>query len=206
MPDAFGASLGARVAAGLSAVTTALLVLCAGMILWGVVAPSDTEPKPPAYSSLSPAQPLKLTVPSMGIAAPIVPVALSSDAVLDPPNDPVQVGWWDASALPGAQRGQTVITGHTVHTGGGAMDQIGEVKRDRVVNVVTEKGLMRYRVQRTVVLSRAQVAEQAPELFGQDRTGGRLVLITCTDWNGSYYESNVVVFGRPLGQPTGADG
>ena len=29
---------------------------------------------------------------------------------------------------------------------------------------------------------------------------GRLVLVTCDDWNGSYYEKNVVVYAAPLGK------
>ena len=81
------------------------------------------------------------------------------------------------------------------------MDRVVELRRGDVVEVVTRKGTMRYRVDLHRELTRTQVAEKAQALFGQDRGAGTLVLITCTDWNGSYYEKNVVITGTPLGQP-----
>ena len=121
-------SSAARTAAALSGLTTTLLVLTVGLVVGGFVLPQG--PDDPAYRAMAaPASPVRLVVPSLHLKAPVVPVALGSDAVLDPPRDPQQVGWWDASARPGAPDGQTVITGHTVHTGGGAMDRIGRLER-----------------------------------------------------------------------------
>ncbi|QWZ10591.1 class F sortase [Nocardioides panacis] len=130
-----------------------------------------------------------------------MPVQVSSDAVLDPPRDYRQVGWWDRSAEPGADSGQTVITGHTVHTGGGSMDHVGRLHAGQKVDVVTRAGTMRYAVSDVRVLSQAALARSAPRLFGQGRGAGRLVLVSCTDWNGGSYDSNVVVLARPLGVP-----
>lgn len=192
-----------RTAATLSGLTTMLLVLAAGLVVGGFVLPQ--APDEPAYRPLgAPAAPIRLVVPSLHIDAPVVPISLSSDAVLEPPSDPQQVGWWDGSARPGAGRGQTVITGHTVHTGGGAMDHIGRLRPGRFVEVVTRRGTVRYRVDRVRVLGKARLARRAVALFGQRHHAGRLVLVTCTGWNGSYYPSNVVVFGHPLGVPTHA--
>jgi hypothetical protein len=48
------------------------------------------------------------------------------------------------------------------------------------------------------VLSREELARRSASLFA--RTGpGRLVLITCEDWDGTAYRSNVVVTARPAG-------
>jgi LPXTG-site transpeptidase (sortase) family protein len=185
----------------LAGLTTALMVIGVGLMGWGIVTPSPEPEQLSPYTELAPGQPVRLVVRSKKINAPIVPIQVSSDAVLDPPADPEQVGWWDASARPGAERGQTVITGHTVHTGGGAMDRVVELRKGDVVEVVTRKGTMRYRVSRHRELTRPEVADQAQALFGQDRGAGTLVLVTCTDWNGSYYEKNVVITGTPLGQP-----
>ncbi len=185
----------------LAALTTGLMVIGVGLVGWGIVQPSPEPERLSPYTALAPGQPVRLVVRSKRINAPIVPIQVSSDAVLDPPSDPEQVGWWDASARPGAGRGQTVITGHTVHTGGGAMDRVVELRGGDVVEVVTRKGTMRYRVDRHRELTRTEVADDAQALFGQDRGAGTLVLVTCTDWNGSYYEKNVVITGTPLGQP-----
>ncbi len=190
-----------RLDALLAGLTAAVLALSVGLMGWGIVQPSPEPDELSPYTELAPGQPLRLVVKSKKINAPVVPIQVSSDAVLDPPADPEQVGWWDASARPGAARGQTVITGHTVHTGGGAMDRVVELRRGDVVEVVTRKGRMRYRVDGHRELSRTQVADRAQALFGQDRGAGGLVLVTCTDWNGSYYEKNVVITGVPLGQP-----
>ncbi|MFI2706233.1 class F sortase, partial [Nocardioides sp. CER28] len=118
-----------------------------------------------------------------------------------PPRDYREVGWWQTSARPGAARGQTVITGHTVHTGGASMNRLGKLTAGDFVDVISQRGRMRYVVQRTKVYSKAAVARHAQDLFGQDHGRGRLVLVTCTDWNGVTYESNVVVVAKPLGAP-----
>lgn len=207
MSDASPTSGLSRLRAVLAALTTGVLVLAVGLVTWGLLdsgdgpteAPADVQR--PTYASVRPAQPLRLEVPSLGIEAPILPIGLTAAAELIPPANPIDVGWWEDSARPGDGRGQTVVTGHTVHTGGGAMDRLREVERNSVVDVETRAGTVRYRVDRTVVLSRAQVAARAQSLFGQGHGEGRLVLVTCTDWNGIDYESNVIVFGRPLGQP-----
>ena len=123
-------------------------------------------------------------------------------AVLDPPRNPRDVGWWKRSVRPGATRGQTVLTGHTVHTGGGVDGPTSaSCARDRWSRSSPRKGTMVYRATRVVTWSKAELAERAVDIFAQERGGTRLVLITCTDWNGSAFESNVVVFAKPLGRP-----
>jgi hypothetical protein len=48
------------------------------------------------------------------------------------------------------------------------------------------------------VYRKARLAEDAARVFSQT-VPGRLVLITCEEWNGSAYLSNAVVFAEPLG-------
>ncbi|WP_246060649.1 class F sortase [Nocardioides dongxiaopingii] len=202
MSSASSSGPGPRLDGMLAAATTTLLVLCVGLVAWGAVGPgpgaaSADRPVVPA------AAPVRLVVPSLDIEASVVPVGLSADAVLDPPADATTVGWWDDSARPGAARGQVVITGHTVHTGGGALDAVSTTPglRGRRIDVRTRAGVQHYRVVRREVLSRDELAAGAQGLFGQDRrddVGARLVLVTCTDWNGSSYDSNVVVVAEPV--------
>ena len=152
-----------RLDALLAGLTTAVLVLSVGLMGWGIVQPSPEPDELSPYTELAPGQPLRLVVTSKKINAPIVPIQVSPDAVLDPPADPEQVGWWDASARPGAARGQTVITGHTVHTGGGAMDRVVELRRGDVVEVVTRKG--------TDALPRRRAPRAEPHPGGRPRPG-----------------------------------
>lgn len=187
------------VSARLSAATSALGVLALGMVLIGVVLPSG--PDDSGFTSLDPAAPVRLSVPSLAIKAPVRSVTVGADRVLDPPADVLDVGWWDASALPGQEAGRTVIAGHTVHTGGGSLDRLADVRRGAVVDVLTRNGTMRYEVRRTKVYDKEQLARHAAQVFGQDGGNGRLVLVSCADWDGSGYDSNVIVYADPVGSP-----
>jgi hypothetical protein len=51
------------------------------------------------------------------------------------------------------------------------------------------------------VHDRRDLAARAVDLFGQGVGGGRLVIVSCTDWNGSSYDKTVVVVAEPLGEP-----
>ncbi|QWC86842.1 class F sortase [Nocardioidaceae bacterium] len=144
------------------------------------------------------APPTGITVPALGMKARVVPVEVSPDGVLDPPSDVSLVGWWQRSAPLGVESGQTVLTGHSVHDGGGVMDDLEQLETGDRVRVFSEGALARYRVADVEVWSKAELAERALEIFGQDRDPDRLVLVTCEDWNGSDWESNVVVTADPV--------
>ncbi|WP_316932240.1 class F sortase [Nocardioides marmotae] len=193
-PDGMGA-VRRRLEALARGLWVAALVLALGLTVTGVVLPED-ESESRSYVAPAPAQPIRLKIPAIDVVAPVVPIGMSPGRVLQPPADYTKVGWWDVSARAGARRGQTVITGHTVHTGGGALNPVTSLEKGQKVLVVSRKGTVRYRVSGVRVLSRAALAEQAEALFGQDRGRGRLVLVSCTDWNGSEFESNVVVLAR----------
>jgi LPXTG-site transpeptidase (sortase) family protein len=188
-------------ASRLATISNVLIVAAAALALGGVVLPAGTGSVPPsagAYGGHAIGQPDRLVVPSLQIKAPVLAIEMEPDGTLLPPADVDAVGWWQRSAPPGARHGQVLITGHTVHVGDGAMDHIGQVEHDARVRVDSGRRSVLYRVTKTMVLSRAQVAHRAKGLFGQDHGGGRLVLVTCTDWNGSGYDSNVIVLAAPV--------
>ncbi len=118
-------------------------------------------------------------------------------AALTPPSDASTVGWWSGGALPGSKRGSAVITGHTVHNGGGAFDNLGKLVPGSVVRVSTARGQLSYRVATVATYRKATLAKRAAQLFDQS-VRGRLVLVTCEDWNGEVYLSNVVVVALPM--------
>ncbi|HET6651789.1 MAG TPA: class F sortase [Nocardioides sp.] len=144
-------------------------------------------------AGVRPAQPVRLVVPALDLDSRVAPIEVDTSGVLYPPDDVDVTGWWKRSAKPGAHRGQTVLTGHTVSTGGGVMDRLDELRPGDRVRVRTPKGVVRYETTRVRTYSRAELAHDARRLFGQKRSP-RLVLITCTDWDGAQYRSNTVAF------------
>jgi len=155
----------------------------------------STDPPDAERADWKPGAPRRLEVPALAIDAPIVPIE-APGGVLTPPADPQVLGWWAAGAKPGARQGSALVTGHTVHTGGGAMDDLEQLDHGDRVWMRTDHGRIGYQVRSVVVLGKGELAERAARLFSQE-TRGRLVLITCEDWNGQEYLSNVVVMATP---------
>jgi sortase (surface protein transpeptidase) len=79
------------------------------------------------------------------------------------------------------------------------MDDLGDLEPGDRVRVRSRRGTLIYETTRVRDYTTEQVAEHAYDLFGQDREEGRLVLVTCTDWDGKVYRSNTIVFADPIG-------
>ena len=141
-------------------------------------------------------RPAAVVVPALAVDAEVLPIRLV-DGALTPPADAQQVGWWSEGARPGAASGSAVLTGHTVHTGGGAFDDLETLVAGDDVVVRTARGPLTYDVVSVQVLGRGELARRSAEVFEQDGPS-RLVLITCEDWDGTAYLSNVVVTATPV--------
>ena len=184
-----------------SAFSSGLVLLLLGAVV--AVAYLMPSGKDPAFRPLaSPSKPIELVVPALKIHAHIKPIEVNAQNVLDPPEDATEVGWWRRSVRPGNDHGQTVLTGHTVHTGGGVMNRLGQLHAGNVVRVVTPHGTMVYRTTKVVTMTKPELARRSAALFGQKRDANRLVLVTCTGWTGTTYTSNIVAFAEPLGVRT----
>lgn len=171
----------------------------------GIAGPDQAAGK--TYSRLAkPSDPQLLIVPEIKLRAPILPIEIAPDGVLTPPSDVHDVGWWKRSAKPGASSGQTLITGHTVHTGGGVMNRLGDLRPGSLIQIRTPRGTVDYEATKVFVYTKAEVAAHANELFSQDRKNIRLVLVTCTGWTGHDYTSNIIVFADQLGVRTDSSG
>ena len=153
------------------------------------------RPAPPE----GPAEPVRLVAERLRVDALVAPIE-SADGVLVPPSDPQQVGWWRSGARPGDRSGRILLTGHTVHTGGGAFDDLELLRRGDRLRLRTTDGWLAYRVLRTEFLTVAELARRSSRLF---RPGGpeRLVLVTCEGWDGSGYDGNTVVVAAPEWSP-----
>lgn len=157
-----------------------------------------------SYAAIRPGYPDRVVVPALDVDAPVLPIR-APDRTLVPPADPQVLGWWADGAQPGAATGSALVVGHTVHSGGGALDDLetlGEGDQVLVRSTRTESGegamrTMEYAVETVRVYRKGRLAQQAAELFSQE-VDGRLVLLTCEDWDGTRYLSNVVVTATPV--------
>ena len=156
-----------------------------------VIESAPPAPAPPPR----PGVPARLVGPALGVDAPVIPIG-APGGVLLPPSDPQTLGWWSAGAQPGAATGGALITGHTVHSGGGAFDDLETLRRGDRVRVRTPHGVIDYAVRGVTIYRKSTLARDAERVFSQT-VPGRLVLITCEDWNGSGYDSNAVVIADP---------
>jgi LPXTG-site transpeptidase (sortase) family protein len=161
-------------------------------------APSASASSSPTRTSVAPrpGRPTSIGIPQLGVTAPVVSIK-AVHAALTPPSDASTVGWWSGGAQPGAARGSAIITGHTVHNGGGAFDDLDQLVPGAVVQVATVRGPLRYKVMTVTTYRKATLAKRAAQVFDQG-VPGRLVLVTCEDWNGQIYLSNVVVVAVPM--------
>lgn len=143
-----------------------------------------------------PGVPRRVVIQRLRMDAPVVPISTVGNA-LTPPSDPQQLGWWSAGARTGAREGSALVTGHTVHTGGGAMDNLEQLRPGDRVTVYTSRGIIPYDVRSVEIFGKGSIARHAQRLFSQE-VPGRLVLVTCEDWDGTRYLSNVVVMAKPV--------
>lgn len=196
--DRRGDSAGIPVVADPPAVTpTPPDGLVAGRVLTPV-RPPIPRPDPARGAATS------VTLPDLDVVAPVVEVAMTRGSVLTPPDDPRQLGWWASGAPPGARWGSALIVGHSVSTGGGALDNLDELGVSDPVRVRTSRGVIHYTITSVQIYSKDSLADDAHRLFSQS-VPGRLVLVTCEDWNGETWLSNAVVIAEPTSSDDGSD-
>ena len=156
-----------------------------------------------SYAELAPAEPVRLAVAGVDLVTPLVASDLNPrDTLANPPTDAPLVTWWSRSAQPGAERGQTVLTGHATEAGG-ALTAISTLDKGDAVDLLTKQGTMRYEVSTVRTYDPETLARASITLFKQDGGAGRLVLVSAEAWDGTGYPRSVVVTAAPLGEPTG---
>jgi LPXTG-site transpeptidase (sortase) family protein len=160
--------------------------------------PVTPTTSPPAARSENAGQggPRRILLPQIAVSAQVIPIAAQGRS-LTPPSNPRVVGWWSGGARPGARIGSAVMTAHTVHTGGGAFDDLDKLRVGAIVTVTTSTGPITYAATSVTNYPKRSLAKHAAKVFDQT-TPGRLVLVTCEDWNGEVYLSNAVVIAQPV--------
>lgn len=147
----------------------------------------------------APVPPGRATFPDSGVVAEVVPVGVLASGALHIPEDPSQVGWWAAGAMPGQTHGTVVLAGHMDgRSHGGAMSVLLQVRGGDTVQLEDRRGgAHEYRI---LARSTAPRDSVDPALF---TTQGphRLVLITCGgtyDERAGQYTENIVVVAEPV--------
>lgn len=143
----------------------------------------------------TPGAPVRLGIPALDVDVPVDSI-LAPGGVLTPPSDPQTLGWWADGARPGDPRGSALVTGHTVSTGGGALDDLETLDPGDGIRVRSANTSTSYAVETVEIYAKGDLAERAEALFDQS-VPGRLVVVTCEDWDGDEYLSNVVVTAAP---------
>lgn len=144
--------------------------------------------------------PYTLRIPRIGVDAPVTPIQSNEERILEPPQDPGIAGWWSDGAAPGEPQGSVLMVGHTVRNEGkGVFDDMGNLSSGDAIEVAGSDSTLTYRVQSIDVLSKEEVARSAEQIFAQNGPG-RLVLITCDDWDGKAWRSNIVTIAAPARQ------
>lgn len=154
----------------------------------------------PPIAPVRPALPARITVPSVGLTAPIVPVqaAPNGDIGVPPPG---KAGWYDGGARPG-EPGRAVLIGHVDNMAGHLAEfgRIANVRDGAQIKTTDASG----RVRAFQVVGRTQTRKTA---FPRDDVYGAsehpvLVLITCGGpWLGRAhggYRDNILVFARAV--------
>jgi sortase A len=125
--------------------------------------------------------PRNLRISSVNIQAPVIPVGLTKEGLMEAPEGPDNTGWFVLGVAPGEQ-GSSVIAGHRgFRTGPAVFDNLHLVQTGDEVEIETADGN-----KLTFVVTRKEVygaTEKVPEVW--DRNDGRyLNLITCSGkWN-----------------------
>lgn len=152
-----------------------------------VASPRGRDPGP----TLAVGPPQRLEIPRLDVSSAVLPVRAEGETLV-PPSDPAVTGWWSDGVRPGARHGAALLTGHTVHDGGGALDHLESLEVGDPLRVRWRSGVLHYAVTAVSVHSKAEFADRAARVLRQEGPH-RLVVVTCEDWDGSDYRSNVVV-------------
>ncbi len=176
------------VSAGIGAAT--------GFDLTGLFRGPD-QPPPRAFPVLDPSQPVRLTIPSLNVQAPILNVGLATDGSVDVPplKRHNEAGWFDQGPTPG-QFGPALIVGHAdTRTGPSVFHDLGKMTPGQRIEVLRQDGSIAvFKVNSVEHFGKSTLPVQ--RVYG-DYSRPSLRLVTCGGaWLGGTegYADNVIVF------------
>ena len=156
------------------------------------------EPQGGAPVNRAPSPPVRVEIPSIGVASRLVRLGLNADGTMEVPRDYGLAGWFTGGAMPG-QDGPAVISGHVDSKSGPAVFyRLRELRPGDTIRVQRADGdWVAFEVTTTARYAKAEFPTDA--VFGPV-TGPVLRVITCGgqfDRSSGHYLDNVVVTARP---------
>ena len=166
-----------------------------------MAAPSGRAQLPVSLSALAQApKPVWLTIPAIGVKAPIVTLGLNRNGTLQVPSSTTVVGWYTNSPRPGST-GSAVIAGHVdSRSGPGVFFWLSTMHRGERIYVRRADGTLAVFTV-TAVRTYAKARFPTATVYGPV-PDAELRLITCGgtfDYARGSYLSNVVVYARLSG-------
>jgi hypothetical protein len=155
------------------------------------------EPPPRAFPVLEPSRPIRLTIPSIKVEAPILDVGLAGDGTVDVPplKRHHEAGWFDQGPTPG-QFGPALIVGHAdTRSGPSIFHDLGRMRPGQRVEVLRRDNTIAvFEVNSVEHFGKSKLPIQ--RVYG-DYSRPSLRLVTCGGtWLGGAqgYSDNVIVF------------
>jgi hypothetical protein len=145
------------------------------------------------------APPFSLSIPNMGLSAPVVAAGIDPRGDLAIPADVRYVGWWIGGAEPGDPTGTVLLAGHVddIRAGPGALFGLAGTPLGVDVDIDTALGRHRYRT----VARRAYPKAALPTRLFSSQGPRQLVLVTCGGrFASGQYADNVVVYAEYVGR------
>lgn len=142
--------------------------------------------------------PVRLSIPALGVNAPIMPVGVGLKGSMEVPEDVATAGWYRFGPLPGS-RGSAMVIGHVDSRtqGPGIFFGLSTLRLGERIGVRITGGLTQLFV---VEARRFFAKDELPEdLFARDGPP-RLTLVTCGggfDERTRSYSHNVIVYAVP---------
>ncbi|QKG24039.1 class F sortase [Actinomadura verrucosospora] len=212
MPESSARTAGRRrlQAAAAGALLTGLLLGgCGG---GGGKAASSSSPAPAAsgtpggttaasnVSSLAPSEPVKITVPRIGVSAPVGQIGLKPDGRIEEPplSRPNLAGWYKEGPTPG-EVGPAVILGHVdANKKAAVFFRLKELKPGDKIQVGRKDGTTAtFTVERSQSVNKDAFPHQ--KVFGESLDHPALRLVTCGgafDPKAGHYTENLIVYAR----------
>ena len=180
-----------------AALLTLGLLLCTAWLLLTSGRLDQLRPPPANPTTGGPAT---ITIPAIGVEAPIVGVGLQADGAMEVP-EPDQVGWYKLGPRPG-EGGPAVLVGHVRYrrTGPAVFYRLGELRPGDEI-LVGQRGGATTRF----LVGRLERHPKTALPTGRIWTGATrplLRLITCggsVDRRTGHYRENLIVYASPTG-------
>jgi hypothetical protein len=144
--------------------------------------------------------PVKISIPAIGVSAPIIPLDVNADHTLKVPTGFSVTGWFKGAAEPG-EAGPAVVVGHVDSVGGpGVFYHLRALRKNDVIKIAAKDGSI---IHYTVSSTMAAPKNKFPTKTVYGRTPKPTIrLITCDGaFNSStgHYVDNFIVFAQWAG-------